>query len=171
MKELAALTEQYHIVFPNKVKTAAEYKRIGPVISRQRKRVQRIEKAVELLEDPAIKQYAKQLYDKWLQKDKLAQLGVPEITLQKLEEDVRADTGKELEKVRGRLKFYEDIQESPEYEEVPIERKGVKRKPYRALAIALAQELGVSVPKSAKSVGKTWKQIYQKLQAQKKGIK
>jgi hypothetical protein len=153
-KDFAARSEQYHSVFPKKVKTAKEYKRIGPVISRQRKRVERIEKVVELLEDPAIKQYAKQLYDKWLQKDKLAQLGVPETTLEKLEEDVKADIGKELEKDIGKLQFYEDIQESPEYEEVPIERKGVKRKPYRALATALAQELGISVPKSAKSVGK-----------------
>jgi hypothetical protein len=72
-KELAALSEQYHNVFPKKIKTAKEYKRLGPVISRQRKRLQRMEKAVESLEDPAIKEYARKLYDKWLQKkDKLA---------------------------------------------------------------------------------------------------
>jgi hypothetical protein len=68
-KELASLSDEYHKVFPKKIKTAKDYKRLGPVISRQRKRVQRIEKAVELLDkDPAIKEYAKKLYDKWLQK-------------------------------------------------------------------------------------------------------
>jgi hypothetical protein len=113
-KEFAALSEQYHSVFPKKVKTAKDYKRLGPVISRQRKRVQRIEKAVELLDkDPSIKEYAKQLYDKWLQKkDKLAQLGVPEVTLEKMEEEARADIGRELEKVRQKLTFYEGIEES-----------------------------------------------------------
>jgi hypothetical protein len=38
-KELAALCQEYHSVFPNKVKTAKECKGIGPVNERQRKRV------------------------------------------------------------------------------------------------------------------------------------
>jgi DNA-binding Xre family transcriptional regulator len=119
---------------------------------------------VELLEDPSIKEYAKKLYDKWLQKkDKLAQLGVPEVTLEKLEKEAKADIAKELGKVKEKLTFYEGIAESPEYEEAPIVRTGVRRKPYRALATALAQELGVPVPKSAKTLGKTWKEIYQQL--------
>jgi cytochrome c553 len=67
-KELASLSDEYHKVFPKKVKTVAEYKRIGPVIERQRKRVHRMEKVVELLQDPAIKEYARKLYDKWLEK-------------------------------------------------------------------------------------------------------
>jgi hypothetical protein len=168
-KELAMLSAECHKAFPKKVKTAKEYKRLGPVILRQRKRVKRIEKAVELLQDPSIKEYAKKLYDKWLQKkDKLAELGVPEITIEKLEEEAKADIAKELGKVREKLTFYEGIAESPEYEEAPIVRTGVKSKPYRALATALAQELGVPVPKSAKKIGKIWKEIYQELLKQKK---
>jgi predicted transcriptional regulator YdeE len=94
-------------------------------------------------------------------------LGVPEITLEKLEEEAKANIGKELEQVRQKLQFYQGIEESPEYEEAPIVRTEVKRKPYRALAMALAEELGISVPKSAKTVGKTWKEIYQELLRQK----
>jgi hypothetical protein len=76
-------------------------------------------------------------------------LGVPEVNLEKMEEEARADIGRELEKVRQKLTFYEELEESPEYEPAPIVRTGVKRKPYRALATALAQELGVPVLKSA----------------------
>jgi hypothetical protein len=154
-KELAMLSDEYHKAFPKRVKTAAEYKRIGPVILRQRKRVKRMERAIELLQDPSIKEYARKLYDKWLQKkDKLAQLGVLEITIEKLEEEAKADIAKELGKVREKLTFYESIAESPEYEEAPIVRTGVRRKPYRALKTALAQDLGVPVPKSAKTSGR-----------------
>jgi hypothetical protein len=169
-KELASLSDEYHKVFPKKVKTAKEYKRIGPVIERPRKRVERIEKAVELLKDPAIKEYAQKLYDKWLQKkDQLAQLGVPEITLEKLEEEARADIGKELEKVRQKLDYYIGIQESPEYEEGPIVRtKVVPRPSYKRMAPSLAKHLGVPIPKVARTEGKKWKQIYQELLAQKK---
>jgi hypothetical protein len=98
-------------------------------------------------------------------------LGVPEITLEKLEEEAKADIAKELEKVRQKLTFYEGIAQSPEYEEAPIVRTGVRRKPYRALATALAQELGVPVPKSAKTVGKTWKGIYQELLKEKEKVR
>jgi hypothetical protein len=92
---------------------------------------------------------------------------VPEATLEILEQDARADIGKELEKVRQKLDYYIEIQESPDYEEAEIVRKKPKRKPYRALGTALAQELGVPVPKSAKTIGKTWKEIYEELQKQK----
>jgi hypothetical protein len=89
---------------------------------------------------------------------------VPENTIEKLEEEAKADIAKELEKVREKLTFYEGIAESPEYEEASIVRKkGARRKPYRAFATTLAQELGVPVPKSAKTLGMTWKEIYQQL--------
>jgi hypothetical protein len=95
-------------------------------------------------------------------------LGVPEITLEKLEEEAKADIVKELGKVRQKLDYYIDIQESPQYEEGLIVRTKVGPRPsYKRMAQSLAEQLGVPIPKVARTEGKTWKQIYRELLAQK----